>query len=323
MRRSATLPLALSATTLAALVPAVWQRHVVCAMAPVACGTSAFLWSLACAIPLAVGFCLLTLALWRALGSVRLQRARTAEALQPLLTLPAVTPPADLATLLRTLRLEGRTTLIACTAPVALCHGLRRPRLLLSTGAVRGLSVAEVEVVLRHECAHLRRRDPLRLVAARALAAALPAVPLLGAFAATLPAAQELAADRAVLTAIGADALAGALLKVGDAGGALRGPLVAVGAFSDAELGGALRGPLVAVGAFSDAELADARIGQLLGEPVPRLSPSPRTLLAASATLGLVATLAALVPLLWCMVLAPALMGIAAGRRPTGGREPR
>ncbi len=323
MRRSATLPLALSATTLAALVPAVWQRHVVCAMAPVACGTSAFLWSLACAIPLAVGFCLLTLALWRALGSVRLQRARTAEALQPLLTLPAVTPPADLATLLRTLRLEGRTTLIACTAPVALCHGLRRPRLLLSTGAVRGLSVAEVEAVLRHECAHLRRRDPLRLVAARALAAALPAVPLLGAFAATLPAAQELAADRAVLTAIGADALAGALLKVGDAGGALRGPLVAVGAFSDAELGGALRGPLVAVGAFSDAELADARIGQLLGEPVPRLSPSPRTLLAASATLGLVATLAALVPLLWCMVLAPALMGIAAGRRPTGGREPR
>ena len=323
MRRSATLPLALSATTLAALVPAVWQRHVVCAMAPVACGTSAFLWSLACAIPLAVGFCLLTLALWRALGSVRLQRARTAEALQPLLTLPAVTPPADLATLLRTLRLEGRTTLIACTAPVALCHGLRRPRLLLSTGAVRGLSVAEMEAVLRHECAHLRRRDPLRLVAARALAAALPAVPLLGAFAATLPAAQELAADRAVLTAIGADALAGALLKVGDAGGALRGPLVAVGAFSDAELGGALRGPLVAVGAFSDAELADARIGQLLGEPVPRLSPSPRTLLAASATLGLVATLAALVPLLWCMVLAPALMGIAAGRRPTGGREPR
>ncbi len=299
MRRSATLPLALSATTLAALVPAVWQRHVVCALAPVACGTSAFLWSLACAIPLAVGFCLLTLALWRALGSVRLQRARTAEALQPLLTLPAVTPPADLATLLRTLRLEGRTTLIACTAPVALCHGLRRPRLLLSTGAVRGLSVAEVEAVLRHECAHLRRRYPLRLVAARALAAALPAVPLLGAFAATLPAAQELAADRAVLTAIGADALAGALLKVGDAGGARR-------------------GPLVAVGAFSDAELADARIGQLLGESVPRLSPSPRTLLAASATLGLVATLAALVPLLWCMVLAPALMGIAAGRRPVG-----
>jgi len=65
--------------------------------------------------------------------------------------------------------------------------------------------------------------------------------------------------------------------------------------------------------------LADARIGQLLGEPVPRLSPSPRTLLVAGATLGLAATLAALVPLLWCIILAPALMGIAAA----GGREAR
>ena len=304
MRKFVALPLALSAAALAALVPAVWQRHVVCALAPVACGTSAVLWSLSCSLLLAAGFCLLALAVWRAFGSVRLQWARTAEALRPLRALPAVAPPANLATVLRTLCLEGRTTLIACAAPVALCHGLLRPRLLLSTGALRGLSATEVEAVLRHERAHLRRRDPLRLVVARAVAAALPAVPLLGALAATLPAAQELAADRAVLAAMGADALAGALLKVGDAGGALR-------------------GSLVAVGAFSDAEWADARIGQLLGEPAPRLSPSPRTLLAAGATLGLASTLAALVPLLWCMVLAPVMMGIAAGRRPSRGWEPR
>ncbi len=303
MRKSSVLALALSGTALAALVPLVWQRHVVCAMAPMACGTSALLSLLPCSLLLAAALCLLVLAAWRALRSVRLQRARTVEALRPLLALPAVAPPADLAAVLRTLRLEGRTTLITCATPVALCHGLLRPCLLLSTGAVRGLSMAEVEAVLRHERAHLRRRDPLRLVVARALTAALPAVPLLGAFAATMPAAQELAADRAVLAAIGADALARALLKVGAAGGALR-------------------GPLVAVGAFSDAELADARIGQLLGEPVPRLSPSPRTLLAAGATLGLVATLAALVPLLWCVVLAPVMMGTAAGRRPARGREP-
>jgi len=299
MRRSVALPLALSTTVLAALVPAVWQRHIVCAMAQTACGPLALLWSLACSILLAAGFCLLVLAVWRALGSVGLQRARTTEALRPLCALPAVTPPADLATVLRTLHLEGRTTLIACAAPVALCHGLRWPRILLSTGAVRGLSVAEVEAVLHHEQAHLRRHDPLRLVVARALAAALPAVPLLGELAATLPAAQELAADRAVLNVLGAEALAGALLKVGDASSAVR-------------------GPLVAVGAFGDAELANARIGQLLGEPVPRLSPSPRTLLAAGASLGVAATLAALVPLLWCIILAPALLGIAAG-----GREAR
>ena len=299
MRKSVALPLALSATALVALVPAVWRRHVVCALAPVACGPSALLWSLACSILLAAGFCLLALAVWRALGSVRLQRARTAETLQPLLTLPAVTPPADLATVLRTLHLEGRTTLIACAAPVALCHGLRWPRILLSTGTVRGLSMTEMEAVLRHEYAHVRRHDPLRLVVARALAAALPAVPLLGELAATLPAAQELAADRAVLNVLGAEALAGALLKVGDASSSVR-------------------GPLVAVGAFGDAALANARIGQLLGEPVPRLSPAPRTLLAAGASLGVAATFAALVPLLWCIILAPALLGIAAG-----GREAR
>ncbi len=304
MRKFVVLPLALSAAALAALVPAVWQRHIVCALTPVACGTSAVLWSLSCSLLLAAGFCLLALAVWRAFGSVRLQWARTAEALRPLRALPAVAPPANLATVLRTLCLEGRTTLIACAAPVALCHGLLWPRLLLSTGALRGLSATEVEAVLRHERAHLRRRDPLRLVVARAVAAALPAVPLLGVLAATLPAAQELAADRAVLAALGADALAGALLKVGDAGGALR-------------------GSRVAVGTFSDAELADARISQLLGEPAPRLSPSPRTLLAAGATLGLAATLAALVPLLWCMVLAPVMMEVAAGHRPSRGWEPR
>ncbi len=295
MRRSIALSLALAATALAALIPAVWQRHVVCAMAPMACGTSAFLWSLSCSLLLAVEFCLFALALWRAIGSVRLQRARTAEALRPLRALPAVTPPAALAALLRTLHLEDRITLIACPAPVALCHSLLRPRLLLSTGVLRGLSATEIEAVLRHERAHLRRRDPLRLVVVRALTTALPSVPLLREIAATLPAAQELAADRAVLAVIGADALAGALLKVGDAWSAPR-------------------GPLVAVGAFSDAALADARIDQLLGDPVPRLSPAPRTLLAVGAALGLTITLAVLIPPLWCTVLAPvmiAMMGVA------------
>jgi hypothetical protein len=110
MRRSVALPLALSTTVLAAFVPAVWPRHVVCAMAPAACGTSALIWSLSCFILLAAALCLLVLAVWPALRSVWLQRARTVEALRPLLALPAVTPPADLATVLRMLRLEGRTT---------------------------------------------------------------------------------------------------------------------------------------------------------------------------------------------------------------------
>jgi len=313
MRRSVALPLALSAAALAALVPAVWQRHVVCALVPVACGTSAVLWSLSCSLLLAAGFCLLALAVWRALESVRLQWARTAEALRPLRALPAVAPSANLATVLRTLRLEGRTTLIACAAPVALCHGLLRPRLLLSTGALRGLSATEVEAVLRHERAHLRRRDPLRLVVARAMAAALPAVPLLGALAATLPAAQELAADRAVLAAMG-----GTRSPARCSRSVMRAARCA-DHWSRSGLS-AMRS--WARRATAQPPAPPPPPPQLLGEPAPRLSPSPRTLLAAGATLGLAATLAALVPLLWCVVLAPVMMGTAAGRRPARGREP-
>lgn len=73
-----------------------------------------------------------------------------------------------------------------------------------------------MKAVVQHELAHLCRRDPLRLIAVRALAEALPAVPALRQLAAGLPVAQELAADRAALAVMGADALGCALLKVGD-----------------------------------------------------------------------------------------------------------
>ncbi len=75
MRRSVAFPLALSATTLAALFPVMWQRHVVCTLAPVRCETSALRWAFACAILLAAALCLLALAVGRALGRVSLGSA--------------------------------------------------------------------------------------------------------------------------------------------------------------------------------------------------------------------------------------------------------
>ena len=288
MPRAVALPLLVSGAAWAAIL-AVTQRHsVMCVALPPTCTGITLQWSLACSALLTLAASLRALATARAAGSLRRQRARTDRALQPLLALPSVDAPAELASHLRALGLEGRTRLIALETPVALCHGFLRPRLLLSTATLRGLSPAELEAVLRHELAHVRRRDPLRLVGARALADALPTLPILQQMAALAPLAQELAADRAVLATVGPDALSGALIKIGDALGPLHGQAVAVGAFS----------------------ALDARIDQILGAPVPPLSPSPRAILPAVALLLLSPLLCALLPLLWCVTLVPAVLSL-------------
>jgi hypothetical protein len=101
-------------------------------------------------------------------------------------------------------------------------------------------------------------------VLARALADALR-LPIFVRIAALLPVDQELSADRAALAAVEAQALAGALLKLGDALGPLRDPRLVIGPFG----------------------AADARMAQLLGEPVPVDSPFARTALPALLCLSL------------------------------------
>ncbi len=293
-----------AAAMVALLLSGLRGYGIVCTVVPGDCRPAGVPWAISCAALLVIALGLLGLVARAALASARRQQIRTRDALRPLLVLPAAPVPVDLATLLRASGLTARTHLVALDTPVALCHGLLRPRLLLSTGAFRGLSPAEAEAVLLHERAHLRRRDPLRLIVARALAEALPGVPALARLAAALPVAQELRADRAALTTVGADALAGALLKVGEALGPARGLDVAVGAF------GAL----------------DARIDQLLGDAPTVPAPSSHAI-AAIAALGValvgIALLAALIPPLWCLALATSLVWIEGGRRAPRGRAPR
>ena len=295
MPRAVALPLFLSGVALAALLVITQQHSVMCAALPPDCSGSTPQWALACYALLAIAATLLVLVAARVARSVMRQSARTNRALQPLLALPCATASTELATLLCALGLEGRTRLITFETPVALCHGLLRPRLVLSTGALRGLSPAEIEAVLRHEQAHLHQRDPLRLAGARALADALPTLPILRQMAAMMPLAQELAADRAALAAVGPEALSGALFKVGDALGPLYGQAVAVGAFS----------------------ALDARIDQILGVPMPPLSPSPRAILPAVSLLLLSPLLCVLLPLLWCVALVPIVFSrLGPGWRP-------
>jgi Zn-dependent protease with chaperone function len=57
------------------------------------------------------------------------------------------------------------------SSPFALTYGALRPRVLASTGLAETLTGAELAAVLAHEREHLRGRDPLKNVLARAIPA--------------------------------------------------------------------------------------------------------------------------------------------------------
>lgn len=107
-----------------------------------------------------------------------------------------------------------RCRLIDSEEPRAFCAGYLRPQVFLSRGARDGLEPAELRAVLAHESHHRRRRDPLRLLAARALADALFFIPILRRISERYSALGELAADEAAVQALGGRGpLASALLK--------------------------------------------------------------------------------------------------------------
>jgi hypothetical protein len=101
--------------------------------------------------------------------------------------------------------------------PVAFTLGLLRPRVYISTGARERLTAEQLSAVVAHEAHHRRRRDPLRLMATRAIAAALFFVPAGRALAADHARLVELDADAAAVAATRSEqALAGALLVFAD-----------------------------------------------------------------------------------------------------------
>lgn len=82
--------------------------------------------------------------------------------------------------------------------PRAFCAGLLHPKVYVSTAAVARLDPQALEVVLRHERHHARRRDPLRLAVGRVLARALFFTPGL----------KELVCQQQALAEVGADEMA-------------------------------------------------------------------------------------------------------------------
>jgi Zn-dependent protease with chaperone function len=106
----------------------------------------------------------------------------------------------------------GRTLVVDGERPQAFCSGLWRPRVYVSRGTFDLLAPDQLAAVVAHEAHHARRRDPLRLFIARALAEGLFFLPALGRLADRYAALAELAADEAAVSRAGGRPLAAALL---------------------------------------------------------------------------------------------------------------
>jgi len=108
--------------------------------------------------------------------------------------------------------------LTADRRPEAFCAGFLRPRIYVSRGALDALAPAELRAVLAHESHHAARRDPLRIMVARALADGLFLLPVVRRSSDRYGALAELAADEAAVATTGdRGGLASALLTFGTA----------------------------------------------------------------------------------------------------------
>lgn len=123
---------------------------------------------------------------------------------------------------LRALRPCGSlgTSIAACVIadaePKAFCAGLLRPRIYVSTGALKKLEDVELDAVLAHEAHHASRLDPLRLFVTHVLTDALFFLPVMRALHRRHAALTELAADEAAVGSSGTtQPLASALLAFG------------------------------------------------------------------------------------------------------------
>jgi Zn-dependent protease with chaperone function len=102
----------------------------------------------------------------------------------------------------------------------AFCAGLLRPAVYVSAGTLRGVSGMELRAILAHEHHHRVRRDPLRMLVARAVSDAFRPLPALATLADRQFSLADLAADAAAVRALGdVQPLASALARF-DAGAA-------------------------------------------------------------------------------------------------------
>lgn len=157
-------------------------------------------------------------------------------------------------------------------AVFAFTYGFVMPTIVLSSALVRTLSADELAAVLAHESAHVRGRDPLKVLVARLVVSREFYLPALRHLSARFVGGRELAADRQAATSCGVRPLAGALLRVLD-------PPAWAAATPAA--------------AMASAATLDARISQLESGAEPPLPAPPRGLTLVTLLLGVLVLAAA------------------------------
>lgn len=124
-------------------------------------------------------------------------------------------PPPRVLTLLARHALTQHVIVFRDVHARALTVGLITPRIMVSTGLIEALEDDELEAVLLHEQSHLRNRDPLYLLLARALTTAFSYLPVVKVLAQRYQAAIELAADEDVIARQGGSlSLSSAMAKL-------------------------------------------------------------------------------------------------------------
>lgn len=166
-----------------------------------------------------------------------LQWRRTTRALRAFRLVPATSMPARVAQIARRLHLTGRIDVADAESLFAVCHGILTPRVIVSTRLVAHLSDDELEAVLRHEAAHLRRRDPLRILVARSIARACAFLPVTSMLLEAYLCKREVQADRDSVRGMGdVLPLAAALQRMLSSAPASRLPSLAVAALTGTDV---------------------------------------------------------------------------------------
>jgi Zn-dependent protease with chaperone function len=98
--------------------------------------------------------------------------------------------------------------------PYAACMGLWRPAIYVTSGMLNQAAPDTVRAAIAHEEMHRRRRDPLRLLVVRVLAAQLPLLPWVARLPERLELRAEILADRFAQAHTSTAALAAAILAV-------------------------------------------------------------------------------------------------------------
>jgi Zn-dependent protease with chaperone function len=105
-----------------------------------------------------------------------------------------------------------RVVVVEDAAPYSFTFGLWSPRVAVTSGLVSSATPAELQSVLHHERYHVRNRDTVKVVIARAAVSAFFFLPALRYLCDRYLCRRELAADRAATRETNVASLAGALL---------------------------------------------------------------------------------------------------------------